>query len=174
MCASACDLPPPARDRQTHAHIHMTSGIPPIPTPWTENDIFWNWMRLRVLVQNQHTRELIRAWKPSHKHNTCFFYKMLKKRKTRVAYKSLSPGVRVSTRYTDSASTAGDSVLCCLVPCVYLYARWESDCRWLRSLLLCLCDVFHVLINSLVCGFWKTIGFVGGRLKFWTGLKALW
>ena len=29
----------------------------------------------------------------------------------------------------------------------------ESYHRWLRSLLLCLCDVFQVLINSLVCWF---------------------
>ena len=27
----------------------------------------------------------------------------------------------------------------------------ESYCRRLRSLLLCLCDVFRTLINSLVC-----------------------
>ena len=27
----------------------------------------------------------------------------------------------------------------------------ESYCRWLRSLLLCLCDVFQALNNSLVC-----------------------
>ena len=27
----------------------------------------------------------------------------------------------------------------------------ESYCRRLRSLLLCLCDVFRALINSLVC-----------------------
>ena len=29
----------------------------------------------------------------------------------------------------------------------------ESYCRWLGSLLLCLCDVFWALINSLVCWF---------------------
>ena len=27
----------------------------------------------------------------------------------------------------------------------------ESSCWWLRSLLLCLCEAFQVLINSLVC-----------------------
>ena len=36
------------------------------------------------------------------------------------------------------------------VPCSYSHARWEF-CRWLGSLLPCLCDVFWVLINSLVC-----------------------
>ena len=35
----------------------------------------------------------------------------------------------------------------------------ESYCWWLRSLLLCLCDVFRALINSLVC---------------WFHLRALW
>ena len=35
----------------------------------------------------------------------------------------------------------------------------ESYCWWLRSLLLCLCDIFWALINSLVC---------------WFHLRALW
>ena len=30
----------------------------------------------------------------------------------------------------------------------------ESYCSWLRSLFLCLCDVFWELINSLVCWLW--------------------
>ena len=29
----------------------------------------------------------------------------------------------------------------------------ESYCRWLMSLMLCLCDVFWALVNSLVCWF---------------------
>ena len=40
------------------------------------------------------------------------------------------------------------------VPCFYTNAR----CRRLRALLLCFCDIFRVLINSLVC--WQ-----GRRLK---------
>ena len=32
----------------------------------------------------------------------------------------------------------------------------ESNCRWLGSLLLCLCDVFQALINSLVCWFFSS------------------
>ena len=39
------------------------------------------------------------------------------------------------------------------MPCIYSYARCESYCRWLRSLLLHLSYVFQVLINSLVCWF---------------------
>ena len=40
--------------------------------------------------------------------------------------------------------TGGVSVLC-----IYLHARWE----FLRSQLLCLCDIFRALINSLACWF---------------------
>ena len=36
---------------------------------------------------------------------------------------------------------------------LYLLACQESHPRWLRSLLLCLCDVFPALIISLVCWF---------------------
>ena len=35
----------------------------------------------------------------------------------------------------------------------------ESHCTWLRSLLLCLCDDFQALINSLVC--WLCRGALG-------------
>ena len=33
----------------------------------------------------------------------------------------------------------------------------ESYSRWLRSLLLCLCDAFQLLINSFVCCFHKVV-----------------
>ena len=33
----------------------------------------------------------------------------------------------------------------------------ESYCRWLRSLLLYLCYIFWVLINSLVCWLWNMV-----------------
>ena len=46
--------------------------------------------------------------------------------------------------------TGGVSVLC-----IYLHARWE----FLRSLLLCLCDVFWALINSLVSWFSASLCF---------------
>ena len=50
--------------------------------------------------------------------------------------------------------TIGDSGLFTRVP-------GESHHRWLRSLLLYLCYVFQVLINSLVCWFcMSTLGFV--------------
>ena len=45
---------------------------------------------------------------------------------------------------------------CTLVEFEYLHFTCipgESYHRWLRSLLLCLCDLFQVLINSLVCWF---------------------
>ena len=41
------------------------------------------------------------------------------------------------------------------VPCIYSHARWEL-LKWLRSLLLCLHEVFWVpilVINSIVCWF---------------------
>ena len=36
------------------------------------------------------------------------------------------------------------------VPCIYTHAGWELP-RQLRSLLLCLCSIFRVLFNFLVC-----------------------
>ena len=39
------------------------------------------------------------------------------------------------------------------VPCIKSHARLKKYCRWLESLLFCLCDVFQALINSLVCWF---------------------
>jgi len=36
---------------------------------WNVFGVIWNWTRPRVLVQNQHTRELISAQKMSYKHN---------------------------------------------------------------------------------------------------------
>ena len=54
------------------------------------------------------------------------------------------------------------------VPCIYAHARWQSlqvefmylvftrmpgdsHCRWLRSLLLCLCDIFRALRELSMC-----------------------
>ena len=47
----------------------------------------------------------------------------------------------------------------------------ESCCRWLRSLLLCLCDVFLVLLNSLVYWFCTgALGLVLFQSLTWAGL----
>ena len=42
---------------------------------------------------------------------------------------------------------------------VFTHMPGDSYCRWLRSLLLCLCHVFRSLINSLVC--WFCTGVLG-------------
>ena len=108
---------------------------------------------LNQVPQNQHARELISAGKTSHKHNS----------------KDLSrlPGTRVNTRYINSifegvyvivfthmpGETYTEDVP--LVAFVYLVCTrmpGESYRRLLGSL-LCLCDVFRALINSLVCWF---------------------
>ena len=44
------------------------------------------------------------------------------------------------------------------VPCIYSHGRWdETYHRRLRFLVLYLCDVFRVLINSLVCWYFSAI-----------------
>ena len=40
----------------------------------------------------------------------------------------------------------------------------ENYHRHLRSLLLCLCDIFWVLMNSLVCWFWKYMSIISSEL----------
>ena len=55
---------------------------------------------------------------------------------------------------------------------IFTYTPGESYCRWLRSLLLCLCDVFHTLINSLMpCWFcMSTLGLVQFQITIWESL----
>ena len=57
--------------------------------------------------------------------------------------------MHVNTRYINSTRDTSSylKVFTCMP------GEAESYCRWLRSLLLCLCDVFWALINSLVCWF---------------------
>ena len=86
---------------------------------------------------NQHTRELISAWKLLHKYNN--------KDRSRMS---------VNTRYVNSCTSCAEDVL--LVEFMYLvftHMPGESYRRQLRSLLLYLCDNFWTLINSLVCWF---------------------
>ena len=54
----------------------------------------------------------------------------------------------------------------------FTYIPGESYCRWLRSLLLCLCDVFHTLINSLMpCWFcMSTLGLIRFQIMIWESL----
>ena len=108
-------------------------------------------MRPRAHMQNQHRRELITAQKMSHKHKT--------KDPSRLRW--LSPGMWVNIRYTNSTSGKSSFVrkyMRSSVPLVeFMYLAFtgmpgQSYCRRLGSLLLCLCDVFWALINSLV--FW--------------------
>ena len=93
-----------------------------------------NRTRPRAPVQNQHTRELIRAWKTSHKYNN----------KDPSCLRELSPGICVNTRYTNSTRgissyphwgcTSGRVYVPCIswrctscglcVPCIYMHARW--------------------------------------------------
>ena len=98
----------------------------------------WNRTSPSVLVQNQHTRELINARNMSHKHNN----------KDPSLLRYLSPGVRVNTRYSEDVP---------LVEFMYVvFTRMPGETphrRPLRSL-LCLCDVFRVLINSLCVVCW--------------------
>ena len=87
-------------------------------------------------IQRQHTKELISTWKTSHKHNN----------KDLRCLQSLPPGMRVNTR--DINPTRGTFKYL-----VFIRMPRESYCGWLRSLLLCLYDIFCALINSLVYWF---------------------
>ena len=57
-----------------------------------------------------------------------------------------------TTRYINS--TSGTDVPMEFMYFVFTRMPGESYRRWLRSLLLCLCDVFRALMNSLVCWFY--------------------
>ena len=92
---------------------------------WSSAKI-WNRMQPRVLAQNQHTRELISTRKMSHKHIN----------KTLTWHVCHEDVPLVEFMYLVFTRIPGESY------------RW-----WLGSLLLHLCDVFRVLINSLVCWF---------------------
>ena len=68
----------------------------------------------------------------------------------------------ISTLYLharQARATIGDSGLCHVPLAEFMYLVFtrtpgESYRRRLRSLLLCLCEVFRALINSLVCRYW--------------------
>ena len=66
-------------------------------------------------------------------------------------------GMRVNTRYINSArSPLQDVPLVEFMYLVFTRMQSESYSRQLRSLLLRLCDVFWVLINSLVCWLYES------------------
>ena len=100
----------------------------------------------------QHTRELISAQMTSHKHNN-----------KDVSRLRLSPSICVNTRYINSTrGTSSDTQILRgtedvpLVEFMYLvFTRMTINesygRRRLGSSLLCLCDVFRALINSLAC-----------------------
>ena len=91
-------------------------------------------MRPRAPVQNQHTRELINTWKSTST------------TKTRVAYSNSHKVHKLHQRYI-----LLDTYI------VFTCMPGESYWRQLGSLLLCLCDVFLALMDSLVCWFlWDT------------------
>ena len=83
----------------------------------------------RAPVQNQQRRELTGTWKTSHKHNRDL---------SRLFFED---NIYVHVRLVE------------FVYSVFTCIPGESYHMWLRSLLLCLCDVFQALINSLVCQF---------------------
>ena len=90
------------------------------------------------------TRKLISTQKTSHKHNS--------KDPSRLRY--LSSGMRVNTRYVNSIRMYLWWSLCTLnlLACqVRVTVSAENYRRRLRSLLLCLCEIFRALIHSLVC-----------------------
>ena len=101
-------------------------------------------------IQRQHTWELISAWKTSHKHNN----------KDLRCLPSLSPGMRVNTR--DINPTRGT-----FKHLVFTRMPGESYCGWLRSLLLCLYDIFCALINSLVYWFCTYMLWVLHCFRLW-------
>jgi len=94
----------------------------------------WNRTRPRALVQNQHTMELISARKMSHKNK-----QQRPEDVPLVEFMHL-----VLTRPEDVPLVEFMHLVLTRMPC-------ESYRRRLRSLLLCLCDVFRALFNSLVC-----------------------
>ena len=64
---------------------------------------------------------------------------------------------------------------------VFTHMPGESYCRWLGSLLLCLCHIFPVLINSLVCCvcfcvfqgcFWADVCLLNASLLLWGYCKV--
>ena len=55
--------------------------------------------------------------------------------------------------FQNAISQAADVPLVEFMDLVFTHVLGESYCRWPGSLLLCLCDVFQMLINSPVCWF---------------------
>ena len=98
-------------------------------------------------MQNQHTRELISARKTSHKHNNKDLSRLREVRQAEV-----HPQNEAVPLVFEAVPLVFEDVP--LVEVMYLvFARMpcESYRSRLGSLLLCLCDVFGALINSLVC-----------------------
>ena len=95
-------------------------------------------------MQNQHTRKFISTRKTSRKYNKDLNHlakvvciKVHKPHQWYVLRKSLNGSLRMYLWWS----------LCTL----YLHACQVSYCRWLRSLLSYLCNIFWALIHSLVC-----------------------
>ena len=98
----------------------------------------WKRMRLRVLMQNQHTRELISAWKMSHKH-IC----------------DNSAGKWVNIRYINSTSSTSQVYFWWSLCALHLLAR-QVRATVGDSGLCCVCVTsFECLLNPLcvVCNY---------------------
>ena len=114
---------------------------------WVKQTKIWNGTRARVLVQNQHTRELISARKTSDKHNNKTWVVYVPFIYSRVRWVTVGLLRSLLLRLSDVFRALR------LYTFFYLLVGQVSYRRRLRSLLLCLCDVFGALINSLVCWF---------------------
>ena len=79
----------------------------------------------------------------SHKHND----------KDLTLVQHLSPGMKVKIQGTETPPEVHLRVYRCWSFIFFTHMPGEGYHRWLRSLLLCLCDVFQGLSNSLVCWF---------------------
>ena len=107
----------------------------------------WNGRRPTALMQNQHTRELMLE---RHHTNTT---------KMGVVYsKWINTGDIKSTRQTSSIHNVPlvefiNLVFTCMPGEMFTCMLGASYCRQLGSLLLCLCDVFEMLIISLLRSF---------------------
>ena len=121
-----------------HQSIHQSTSInqhQSINSSINQNGAcaeIWNRMRPRTLMQNQHTRELIRAWNIN-----------------------LSTTTKTWITYSNSVTMATfkDVPLVEFMFLVFTHIPGVSCCKWLRSLLLYVCYIFWVLINSLMCWF---------------------
>ena len=125
-------------------------------------------------LQNQHTRKVISTQKTSHKHN----HKDPSRLRylspgMHVNTRSINSTRGTPSRRCTYGGVYGPCIWGCnscgiYVPCIYAHARWQSlqvefmylvftrmpgdsHCRWLRSLLLCLCDIFRALRELSMC-----------------------